>query len=214
MDSGGATSDWSLKSPTQRVCARPSFQAGCGLRQANPGGSKPRWCWPDDSGSPPGPSVFSFVLQIFSFRGEPWRKRRNPSEGTPAHPGLQAQGSRGSEGDRGRWESGEKAEERVRGSPGRRASCVHPLGACARFLAPPSPAKGRGPVPLRPSLRQLACSPAEETPLGLAGRHAPSGGGKEAGGAGPGPRLGQSQLGRRGARGSPGPRCRPSSRHR
>lgn len=69
----------------------------------------------------------------------------------------------------------------------------------------PSPAKGRGPVPLRPRLQLRACGPAEETPLGLAGRRAPSGGGKEAGGAGPGPRLGQSQLGRRGARGSQGP---------
>lgn len=91
--------------------------------------------------SPPGPSVFSFVLQIFSGRGEPWRKRSHSAEDAPAYSGLQTQGSRGSEGDRGRWASGEKAEERLRGSPGRRASCVHPLGACARFLAPRAPPK-------------------------------------------------------------------------
>lgn len=84
---------------------------------------------------------FRSVLLVFSGRNEPWRRRSHPAEGTPAHPGLQAQGSRDSEGDRGRWTSREKAKERVRGSPGHRAPCVHPLGACAPFLAPRAPPK-------------------------------------------------------------------------
>lgn len=87
----------------------------------------------------------------------------------------------------------------------------------------PSPAKGRGPVPLRPRLQLRACGPAEETPLGLAGRRAPSGGGKEAGGAGPGPPTRVEPAGEAGRAWEPGapvagplpattecPRCLPA----
>lgn len=174
--------------------------------------TEPRWCCPNDHGSPPGPSVFSFGRSSrFSQAGaspgggavtQP--RALLPPTLTP-RPGLQALGSKGNEGDRGRWASGEKAEESQRESRASGALCPPPR-RLRTLPGAPSPAKGRGPVPLHPSLGLRAWGPAEQTPLGLAGRRAPSGGGKEAGGAGPGPRLGQNQLGRRGARGIPGPR--------
>lgn len=74
----------------------------------------------------------------------------------------------------GVWEEGGESQRESRASG---ALCPPPR-RLRTLPGAPSPAKGLGPIPLCPSLGQLAYGLAEEIPLGLAGRRAPSRGGR------------------------------------
>lgn len=124
-----------------------------------------------DNGSPPGPSVFGLHP---SSRLTPARANSGGGAATspraPRTPGLQTQGSRGSEGDRERWASGgEDRGESLRESRASSAESapVSNPSAPAHPSWRPEPRQRSQSGPAPPRAPATSAQPGRETPLGF-----------------------------------------------